>query len=86
MPQAELELEVAQLREKMAQFAVRDSSRGKKIRQLAYFDLCCGVALLVFSVFLHRDPLQFPTFVSAIVLILMGSNTIALAGPRATAG
>jgi hypothetical protein len=88
MTQAEMELELGGLRQELAQLRADDAVRRKKGKLLAYLDLVCAFALLLFGflLYLNHDPLHMPLLLIALVLIFLGSNVMTLAAPRTVDG
>jgi heme A synthase len=84
MTQAEMELELSSLRRALAQFGADDDARRDKAKRLAYGNFAVAFAFLMFGLvlYLNHNPLHIALLLSAIVLICLGSNLIALAAPQ----
>jgi hypothetical protein len=84
MTQAEMELELSGLRRQLTEFAGQDEARRRTARRLAYGDLGVAFALIMFSLvlYLNHERLYIALFLCALVLIILGSNLMALAAPR----
>jgi hypothetical protein len=84
MTPAEMELELGGLRRELAQFGAAADARRNKAKRLAYSNLGLAFAFLMFGLvlYLNHNPLHIAFFLSAIVLICLGSNLIALAAPQ----
>lgn len=84
MTSAEIELELSGLRRDLTQLAAQDETRRKSAQRLAYSDFGVASAFLMFGLvlYLNHNPVHIAFFLSAVVLICVGGNLIAMAKPR----
>jgi hypothetical protein len=84
MTAAEMELELARLRDALAQVSAQGEAQRRTARQFGYINLAVALGFWMLSLVLYLNHVAAHQayFLSAIVLICLSASMTSLAGPR----